>query len=123
MTASIGILIGIGFWFPALVGAVATLLVLSVFRTIENWVPSEIYAHFHIRFRRESVLDDKSLRLLVGEIGFTIAHLESRLTDEGRLFEYRMVIRTRDRDGSSLLSKRLLSLPDVVEFRISPTGD
>ena len=32
VTAAIGILVGIGFWMPALVGTVATLLVLSVFR-------------------------------------------------------------------------------------------
>ncbi len=32
VTAAIGVLVGIGFWFAAVVGTVATLMVLSVFR-------------------------------------------------------------------------------------------
>ena len=68
VTAAIGILVGIGFWFAAIVGAAAVLLVLAVFRFIEARLPSEFYAHE---------------RLAV--------HLRGR--------------------------------PEVVEFRISPTGD
>src|SRR4051812_40538297 len=45
VTAAIGILIGIGFYLPALVGTVATILVLSAFRAIERTLPSEFYAH------------------------------------------------------------------------------
>src|ERR1700704_2810888 len=56
VTASIGILIGIGFWFPAILGTIATLAVLSAFRAIENRLPSEFYAHHHLRFKREAVM-------------------------------------------------------------------
>ena len=35
VTAAIGILVGIGFWFAAIVGAIATLIVLALFRFIE----------------------------------------------------------------------------------------
>ena len=45
VTAAIGILVGIGFWFAAIVGAVATLTVLALFRLIEARLPSEFYAH------------------------------------------------------------------------------
>src|SRR4051812_40643143 len=45
VTAAIGILTGIGFYLPALVGTVATILVLSAFRAIERTLPSEFYAH------------------------------------------------------------------------------
>src|SRR5919202_4175707 len=41
VTAAIGILVGIGFYFPAAVGAAATILVLSLFRFIEGRLPSE----------------------------------------------------------------------------------
>src|SRR6476469_4817570 len=43
-TAAIGILVGIGFWFAALVGAAATLIVLAVFRFVETRIPSDFYA-------------------------------------------------------------------------------
>lgn len=123
MTASIGIVIGIGFWFAAIVGTVATLMVLSVFRWIENRLPSEFYAHHHLRFKRDAVMSEDELRKVIGSHGFSIANLHSRLTDEGRAFEYRMVIRSRDRAGAQALSQHLLKLPQVIEFRISPTGD
>jgi putative Mg2+ transporter-C (MgtC) family protein len=123
MTASIGILVGIGFWYPALLGTVATLLILGVFRVIENRMPSEFYAHHHLRFRREAVMAEDKLRQLIGTHGFTVANLSSRLISEGKIFEYRMVIRSRDRANAQVLSQHLLSLPEVIEFRISPTGD
>lgn len=123
MTASIGILVGIGFWFAAVLGTAATLLILSAFRYVENRLPAEFYAHHHLRFKRDAVMGEKELKELIGSYGFSIANLHSRLIDEGRCFEYRMVIRSRDRTGASALSQHLLRLPEVIEFRISPTGD
>jgi putative Mg2+ transporter-C (MgtC) family protein len=123
VTSAIGILIGIGFWMPALIGAFATLAVLSVFRAIENRMPSEIYAHHHLRFRREAVMTEDEVRRLIGSYGFSVSNLSTRLVDEGKFFEYRMVIRSRARDNAAALAQHLLKLPEVIEFRISPTGD
>ena len=122
VTAAIGILVGIGFWMPALVGTAATLAVLGLFRVVENRLPSEFYAHHHLRFKREAVLGEEELRKLVGSHGFSVANLSQRLIDEGRIFEYRMVIRSRDKASAQSLTKQLLAMPAVIEFRISPTG-
>jgi putative Mg2+ transporter-C (MgtC) family protein len=123
MTASIGILVGIGFWFAAVIGTLSTIAILSVFRAIENRLPSEFYAHHHLRFKRDAVMGEEELRKLVGGHGFSIANLHSRLIDDGKCFEYRMVIRSRDKTSAQALSQHLLKLPEVIEFRISPTGD
>ena len=123
ITASIGVLVGIGFWMPALIGTVSTLMVLGLFRLVENKLPSEFYAHHHLRFKREAVMDEAELRRLVGKHGFSVANLSTRLTDDGRIFEYRMVFRSRDKASAQELSQHLLKLPEVIEFRISPTGD
>jgi len=123
VTASIGVLVGIGFWIPALLGTIATLAVLSGFRWIENRLPSEFYAHHHLRFKRDAVWPEEKLRELVGAHGFSIANLSSRLIGEGHMFEYRMVIRSRNPANAQQLSRHLLSRPEVIEFRISPTGD
>src|SRR6185437_15889790 len=45
VTSAIGILVGIGFWYPAILGTVAVLAVLALFRIIEARLPSEFYAH------------------------------------------------------------------------------
>jgi putative Mg2+ transporter-C (MgtC) family protein len=123
ITSAIGILVGVGFWVPAAIGTVATLTVLSVFRLIESKLPSEFYAHHHLRFRRGAVMAEDQLRKLVGAHGFSVANLHSRLVEEGKYFEYRMVIRSRDRRSANTLATQLLTLPEVIEFRISPTGD
>ena len=96
---------------------------LGLFRVVENRLPSEFYAHHHLRFKREAVLGEEELRKLVGSHGFSVANLPQRLIDEGRIFEYRMVIRSRDKASAQSLTKQLLAMPAVIEFRISPTGD
>jgi putative Mg2+ transporter-C (MgtC) family protein len=123
VTAAIGILVGIGFWFAAIVGAIATLIVLAVFRLIEARLPSEFYAHHMVRFARDRVMGEPDMRKMIGDHGFTIANLSSRLTEGGEQFEYRMTIKSRDRNAAEALSKHLRSLPEVIEFRIAPTGD
>jgi putative Mg2+ transporter-C (MgtC) family protein len=123
ITASIGILVGVGFWIPAIIGTLATLVVLSLFRIVENKLPSEFYAHHHLRFKRDAVIGEAKLRELVGRHGFSIANLSERLIEDGQYFEYRMVIRSRNKSSAQTLTGQLLAMPDVIEFRISPTGD
>src|SRR5687768_15819638 len=84
MTASIGILVGVGFWMPAIFGTIATLIVLSAFRIVENKLPSEFYAHHHLRFKRDAVMGEEELRKLVGGHGFSVANLSTRLIEDGR---------------------------------------
>jgi putative Mg2+ transporter-C (MgtC) family protein len=86
-------------------------------------LPSEFYAHHALKFDRQSVLPEDELRALIGGHGFSIANLAHRLSDDGNTFEYRMIIRSRDRRKAEALSKHLRSMPQVREFRISPTGD
>jgi putative Mg2+ transporter-C (MgtC) family protein len=123
ITSAIGILVGIGFYSAAGLGTLATLLILSVFRLIEMRLPSEFYAHHALKFDRKSVLPEDELRSLIGGHGFSIANLAHRLSDDGNTFEYRMIIRSRDRRKAESLSKHLREMPQVREFRISPTGD
>lgn len=123
ITAAIGILVGIGFWYAAILGAIATLIVLALFRFIEAHLPSEFYAHHMLRFARDRVMSEQDMHKLIRDHGFTIANLSSRLTEGGQLFEYRMTIKSRNRNNAEALSQHLRGLPEVLEFRIAPTGD
>ncbi|MGA8006694.1 MAG: MgtC/SapB family protein [Burkholderiales bacterium] len=123
VTAAIGTLVGIGFYFPAALAAGLTLGTLSMFRWLENRMPTQSYAHFTLRFAREAPMTATELRALVAGFGFTIANLSYRLSDDGRHFEYRMMIRTLDPDNLRRLSEALMRTQGVLEFRISPTGD
>ncbi|MDY0067961.1 MAG: MgtC/SapB family protein [Steroidobacteraceae bacterium] len=122
-TATIGILVGIGFYFPAVVATVLTLGTLSLFRWIENRIPVEFYAHFLVRFARDQVMPEPAMRELLRQHGFSIANLNYRLDTEGNFFEYRMVIRTNNAANAQALNNALSDLSSVIEFRVSPTGD
>ncbi|HKO88179.1 MAG TPA: MgtC/SapB family protein [Burkholderiales bacterium] len=123
ITAAIGILIGIGFYFPAALATVLTLGTLSVFRWIEDRLPMQFYAHFSIRFDLDSIMPEAELRKLVAEHGFSVANMNYRLDRSGAFHEYRMVIRTGRPDNLRRLSEGLAKLEYVREFRVSPTGD
>jgi len=122
-TAAIGILAGVGLYGPVALATVLTLGTLTVFRWIENLMPSLLYAHHVVRFRREATLQEPALRELVAEHGFTIGSLSYRLTGNGRFFEYRMGIRTLHARNAERLARTLGGLDGVVAFSIAPTGD
>jgi putative Mg2+ transporter-C (MgtC) family protein len=123
ITAAIGILAGIGFYFPLIVSVLLTLGVLSFFRWIETRMPSQAYYHFDVRFARSALLTERQVRDLVEAHGFSIANFSYRLEGEGRIRRHSMVIRSADHSGAGRLSVTLEGMESVVEFRIAPTGD
>jgi len=123
ITAGIGIMIGVGFYFPAGIATAMTLIVLSVFRWIERSMPIEFYANLVVDFIRSSNLPESDLRALVERHGFVIANMNYGVTGDGKTFEYKMVIHSPDRNKTRELAEALNALPTVMAFHISPTGD
>lgn len=123
MTAAIGILAGVGFYFPLVVSVVLSLGVLSLFRWIEARMPTHIYYQFEVRFARTSEITEEALRTLILGHGFSIAHFSYRLDGEGRIRRYNMVLRSTDKTNASHLAQTLEATASVLEFRISPTGE
>lgn len=123
ITAAIGILIGVGFYAPAIAATVLTLGTLSVFRWIEAKLPSHFYAHHFIRFDRNNAMSEKEVRVLLNDHGFSVANMSYAVSDDGLSFEYHMVLQTIDRDNLAALADFLRKQQGVRAFRISPTGD
>jgi putative Mg2+ transporter-C (MgtC) family protein len=123
ITAAIGILTGVGFYFAAGIGTVLVLGTLSMFRWIEARLPTETYAIFMVRYKRDSAVSDAGLRELVHSTGFSLHNLSYRLHGDVGQMEYRMVLRTMDVGNGRVLADRLKADPAVLEFRIAPTGD
>ena len=123
ITASIGILFGIGFYFPAIVATLLTLGTLSLFRWIEAIMPSQYYARLEVRFKRQETPPEPELRTLISQHTFSVANLSYQLEEEGKFFKYQMTIRTQDKDSYRKLAETLTGMEKVLEFRIYPTGD
>jgi putative Mg2+ transporter-C (MgtC) family protein len=122
-TAAIGILIGIGFYFPAVIASVLTLGTLSVFRWIESRIPAQFYAQFVVRFARNEAMPEAEMRRPLEDYEFTVANLNYRLDVEADFFEYQMVIRTNRADNARRLTVALNQVESLKEYRLSPTGD
>jgi putative Mg2+ transporter-C (MgtC) family protein len=123
MTASIGILMGIGFYSPAIVALLLTFSTLSLFRWIESSMPSLLYAQLVVRFPRDAVMPEADLRHLLDSHGFSVSTLNYHVATEGDFFEYRGIVRTSRQEHATRLSQDLTLMPTVKEFRLWPTGD
>jgi putative Mg2+ transporter-C (MgtC) family protein len=122
ITAAIGILMGIGFFFPAIVCTIMAVGILSLFRRIEAMMPSHSYASHWIRFNRRQVMEETELRHLLTSHGFSVNAI-SYHAEEDHSFRYQMTVSTLNPENLNRLSKTLLSLDQVEGFGISPTGD
>jgi putative Mg2+ transporter-C (MgtC) family protein len=123
ITSAIGILAGIGFYYPLVLAVVLTLGVLSVFRWIETLMPTHAYYQFEVRFGREGGMSEEGLRKLVEEHGFSAHNFSYRLDGEGRIRRYSTVIRASHRSAAGRLAEALHKDPMVQEYRIAPAGD
>ena len=123
ITAAIGILTGVGFYFAAVVGTLLALGTLSLFRWIEARLPTETYANFMVRFARDAAMPEGELLQAVTAHGFSVYNLTYRLAAEGTQFEYRMVLRSMGRESARALSDALRTNRAVLEYRIAPTSD
>ena len=123
VTAAIGILSGVGFYFAALLGTIFTLGTLSAFRWIEARLPTESYAVFTVRFARDAAMSEQALRQLVTEHGLDPHNPSYRLRGEVGQFEYRMVLRTLEPANLRRLSETLSKTPGVLEYRIAPASE
>ena len=122
-TAAIGILYGVGFYFPAVLSTAIVLGILSLFRRLEDRMPSQLYAHNMLRFARDKVPSEAELRRLLDEHGFSVREMSYALIAGGTEFEYQSVIVTHKRENLERLVERLRSMEDLLEFRLTPSGD
>jgi putative Mg2+ transporter-C (MgtC) family protein len=123
MTASIGIIIGMGFYLPAIIATIITLGVLAVFRWIENVMPTINFSRLTVRFMRKEYMHQDELFKLIKDIGIKPGNASYTLSNEGKMFEYQLSIRTSDRDNFHKLAEVLGEMEQVYEFSIVPIGD
>jgi putative Mg2+ transporter-C (MgtC) family protein len=123
ITAGIGILFGIGFYFPAVLATGLSLIILSLFRWLEAKIPSHYYANNTIIYRRNSFPPLSEIQAQLQSFGFRLEGVSYQVLENGQLFEYKMTIRTNDPINLTRLSEHLAKDTSVIGFHISPTGD
>ncbi len=107
ITAVLGLLYGAGYFEPAVIVSLLTLATLSAFHWIEKRVPAWHYAQLTVRYDTAAVPDEATLRSRFAACRVGITQIGYRLTENGRRFEYRLVVRTRSSAGFEPLCRQL----------------
>lgn len=123
ITAAIGILAGVGFYFPVFLTTLLTLGTLSMFRWIEARMAVLFYVQHVVRFPIDRAMAESDYSDFVAEHGFKVSSFSYHVSMTGGFTEYQMALSTRDPTAERRLAKAVVTNPDVLEFRLSPSGD
>jgi len=123
ITAAIGILLGIGFYFAAGIATLLTFGTLSTFRYIEAALPSIHYGRLQVRMPSKKALSEDDLKNLIQENNFNSGNPTYRLFKDGTVLEYEMTVWTRERDNYRLLAEALTGKSGIEEFHLTPISE
>ena len=123
ITAAIGVLAGVGFYFPVVIVTALTLGTLSLFRFIEARMPQLAYVQHAVRFPIAEPMTEDDYRGFVRDHGFTIGEFSYCVDTSEKYIEFRMVLSTRDQGAARRLADALLRRRSVIEFKLAPSGD
>ena len=120
MTASIGVLIGVGFYFPALVTTLLTLGALTLLRWLEERRLHRHEVQLYLRQNRQGALHEPAIWSIIAAHGFAASSLSAYGASEGRFLDYKAVLTTVDKNNSHRLVEMLSDDPRFIEFSLVP---
>lgn len=120
MTASIGVLIGVGFYFPALVTTLLTLGALTLLRWLEERLLHRHKVQLYLRQNRQGALHEPAILSIIAAHGFAASSLSAYGASEGRFLDYKAVLTTVDQNNSHRLIETLADDTRFVEFGLVP---
>ena len=86
-------------------------------------MPALRYAKLAARFQRQNLLSLDELCEVIKAHDISPGPPSYQLTEEGRIFEYEMTVRTQDANNLRYLAETLSKMEQIKEFSIIPTGD
>ena len=122
-TAALGIIYGLGFYYPAVLGTLAALFTLATLRWLEWRVTRQCFARLTLCFAKGHIMSQDGLERILAALGFAIHQVDYRQTGSGAMFEYKMVVSTFALKNFTALAGTLAGLPNVLEFHVSPTAE
>jgi putative Mg2+ transporter-C (MgtC) family protein len=123
ITASIGIILGMGFYTAGLLATALTLAILSFFGWLEKRIPSRVYSKLVVRFKTRSVMKQHELNEFIKQFKIRGSNPSYKWEEDGRYLEYRMNLATSHANNYQLLADHLANLENVHEFTIVPISD
>jgi putative Mg2+ transporter-C (MgtC) family protein len=121
--SALGTLYGVGAFPLAIIGTVATLVVLVGFRWIDEKLPQSNIIDVAVRYRREGDFPEEDFRRLMGELQLKPRGLRHKLISSGEAIELGATLRGPSGLQTNALAQRLCDDPRVTRFEIEPRND
>lgn len=121
ISSALGLLFGVELYALAITGTVATLLVLVVFRIIEQRITRQISVDVVLRYGRTEALHEDEVRALLAEYGFTVKRFGWSSTRDRS--EHRLKVAGNTPLRIEALAARLAGTGSIAEFDIAPRDD
>jgi putative Mg2+ transporter-C (MgtC) family protein len=123
VTATIGLLIGLGFLFPALATTALTLLALTLLRWCEGLLIDKHEIKLFLRQSRVEAIHEPQIVEMLAKHNCAVASLSAQGAGDGRFLDYQALITTPDKNASHGLIETLANDSRFVEFSLTPVGD
>ena len=123
ITATIGIVLGAGYYFAAIVSTLLTLITLALFNKLIDILPMRRYAYLTLKFCRGEQLSEQEVRALLEKSHITVSSLSYKLEQKGKSLSYQMTVRSTRSESFTEIAELLLETPCVKEFVLRPLGD
>ncbi len=118
-TAVIGMLFGVGAFYPAGLGVGAVLATLLMLRWVEDRLPGQVYAWSVFRFRATDAPDKSGLIALLGEYDVSLREVSYAQTHDGAWVEFSGNIMAKRDASFDDLAAHLRARPELLEFELS----
>lgn len=117
-TASLGILFGVGFFGLAVLGGLATLLVLAAVNLTETLLPQRQYADFKVRYRRNAGLGAAEFRALLARHGLKAQAVNQDILPDA--VEFSTTAGAYSEVRAQALAAQLCDDPALLSFQCLP---
>jgi putative Mg2+ transporter-C (MgtC) family protein len=94
VVAAIGVAFGMGLHVAGVFVTIITRVALDLLHRLEGRVPVQSMVHCQVGFLRDQRFDEIRLGELVGQHGFSIDEVSSRLDGATQMLEYDLVMRS-----------------------------
>lgn len=123
VVSAIGVLMGLGLFEMGVLVTCLVLMVLTLFRRVEAWVPTRTYTHLRVAYSRAEPLTDAQLQDFFRERGFVVKSMGYALDAATELLEFKVTLVSPSNKPVSVLAQALRTDPRVKAFELAGAGD
>lgn len=119
ITAPIGMLFGVGFFYIGAICTVATIVILTLFRKIEGVIHTRTFAHCMVSFDRDGDIQEADIRALLGKHKVdVVGGMNYEVNNAGRTCVCNMTVWAAKPEYYTALSQALRRLPEYSAYSI-----